>query len=168
MTITIVAPGEYIDASKSTPIVGRSYVLEDAATGTTAQGNAFHALAQEYYKSGCWSYEGSGYNRGATFAEFRNIIKKKLGAGFEAFVYVDMVDGEPVIRDAERYEDIPESVRRDPRLRSLARGRLKSWADYTKTERTRTIDNLIAEMHQVGVQSKHFYEILEGMEGEGK
>jgi len=150
MTITIVAPGEYIDASK------------DAATGTTAQNKAFHALLQEYWASGCHSYNAKNLD------DFKGQIKRDLGAGFEAFVYVDMVDGEPVIRDAERYEDIPESVRHDPRLRNLARGRLKSWADYTKTERTRTIDNLIAEMHQVGVQTKKFYEILEGMEGKGK
>ena len=54
-------------------------------------------------------------------------------------------------------------VRRDPELKNLARGRLKSWADYTKKERTETIDRLISEMHQAGVNSTKFSEILEGM-----
>ena len=160
MTITIVSPGEYIEASKSVPVVGRSYILEDAATGTSAQNKTFHALVQEYWKSGCHSYSAK------SFEDFKNLIKKHLGAGFEAFVYVEMVEGKAIIKDAECSEDIPEVIRRDPELRNLARGRLKSWADYTKAERCRTIDNLIAEMHHVGVQTKKFYEILEGLEGE--
>ena len=39
-----------------------------------------------------------------------------------------------------------------------------SWTDYTKTERTSAIDKLIAEMHQAGVQTAKFYEILKGMD----
>jgi len=46
-------------------------------------------------------------------------------------------------------------------------GEVKSWADYTKKERTETINALISEMHQAGVQTKKFYEILEGMERAG-
>jgi len=43
-------------------------------------------------------------------------------------------------------------------------GLLKSWADYTKKERTETIDRLIAEMIQAGINSGKFHEILDGME----
>jgi hypothetical protein len=42
--------------------------------------------------------------------------------------------------------------------------RLKGWADYSKKERRMTIDNLISEMMQVGVNGGHFEEILQGME----
>jgi len=41
---------------------------------------------------------------------------------------------------------------------------LKSWSDYTKKERQLTIDNIINEMFQVGVNSNRFNEILQGME----
>lgn len=160
MTITITAPGEYIAKNGKEPIAGRSYTLEDVARGTGAQGRAFHALVQEYWKSGVHSYQA------ANFDDFRNQIKRALGAGFEAFVYVEIIDGKPAIFDAPAYQDIPEHVRVDPDLKRLARGRLKSWADYTKAERMATLDRLIAEMHQVGVQTAKFYEILEGMEEE--
>jgi DNA-binding transcriptional regulator YhcF (GntR family) len=43
-------------------------------------------------------------------------------------------------------------------------GILKSWHDYTKKERTETIDRLIAEMLQAGVNSNKFHEILRSME----
>ncbi len=164
MIITITAPGEYMTESKDEPLVGYRYQLEDATSGTGAQNRAFHAILAEYYKTRLWSYQGSGYNAGATFDEFRNLVKRKLGAGFESFVYAEIVDGRPVIRDAKVYADIPEAVRRDPNLKELVRGRLKSWADYSKKERRTTMDALIAEMFEVGVNTPHFHEIIEGME----
>lgn len=158
MTIIIKTGGEYEATSKSMPVVGRTYTLEDAATGTTAQNKAFHALIGEYWKSGCHSYQASN------FEDFRNQIKRHLGAGFEAFVYAVIIDGRPVILDAPTYQDIPVEVRRDPALKQLVRGRLKSWADYTKKERRETMDRLISEMMQAGVQTLKFMEILEGLE----
>jgi len=168
MTITITEPGEYICNSEDQPETGCKYSLESAVNGTGAQNRAFHALVMEYYRSRCWSYSGSGYDGGATFAEFRNMIKRKLGAGFESYVYAEIIDGKARIREAKRYEDIPEAIRLDPDLRELVRGRLKSWADYSKRERMRTIDALIAEMHETGVKTQHFYDILEGMQDLGE
>ena len=164
MTITITAPGEYMADKKDEPIVGRRYQLEDATSGTGAQNRAFHAILAEYYKTRLWSYQGSGYNAGATFDEFRNLIKRKLGAGFESFVYAEIVDGRPVIRDAKTYAEIPETVRRDPHLKELVRGGRSAWAGSTKRERRDTVDRLIAEMIEVGVNTPHFREIMEGME----
>jgi hypothetical protein len=164
MKITIFPEGRYEVESGAVPIVGITYSLEDAVEGTAAQGRAFHALVAEYYRSGLWSYQGSGYKQGATLTEFRNLVKKNLGAGFEAFVYAVLENGSPVIRDAKTYGEIPEEVRADPAYRKLIRGRLKSWTDYTKRERMKTLDNLIAEMIQAGVNSKKFREIMDGME----
>jgi hypothetical protein len=45
-------------------------------------------------------------------------------------------------------------------------GRLKSWAAYTKKERKETIDRVISAMIQSGVQTKKFYEIMEGLQNE--
>jgi len=158
MIITITAPGEYIADTQDEPIVGRRYQLEDATSGTGAQNRAAHSLMQEYFRSGLHSYPAK------TFYEFRNFIKRDLGAGFESFVYAEIVDGRPVIRDAKTYAEIPEAVRRDPHLKELVRGRLKSWADYSKKERRDTMDALITEMIEVGVNTPHFREIMEGME----
>lgn len=164
MTILITELGQYISTSPDEPEVGASYQLEDIAKGTLAQGRAFHALAQEYYKSGLWSYQGSGYKQCATFMEFRDLVKRKLGAGFEMYFYVDIVDGLPVARKVKHREDIPERILTDPRAKEMIFGRLKSWTDYTKRERMAAIDAIIAEMIQVGVNSKKFHEIMDGLE----
>jgi hypothetical protein len=60
------------------------------------------------------------------------------------------------------YEVIDDDGKLLEKLR--IRWRIKSWSRYTKKERSETIDRIISEMHQAGVQTKHFYEILNGME----
>jgi len=164
MTITITAPGEFLSDSKDAPVVGSRYVLEPAAGGTNAQNRAFHALANEYFRTGLWSYRGSGYREGITFDEFRNTIKRDLGVGFEAYYYADLDSGAPRLREVKNYMDIPQHVRSDPARRDMIRGRLKSWSDYTKKERRETMDKLINEMVAVGVNSPKFREIMDGME----
>jgi hypothetical protein len=158
MKIEILSENRYAPASADIPEAGRRYYLEDEAEGSENQNRAFHALTAEYWRSGCASYPSKGFD------DFRNHIKKNLGAGFEAYVYATIEAGRPVIRDAKTWEDIPAEVRRDPDLKRLVRGRLKSWADYTKKERTATIDNLIREMIEAGVNSAKFGEIIAGME----
>jgi len=153
-----IVDGSRFETMGSIPLPG-VYELESIESGTNAQNRAFHALITEYWKSGAHSYDAK------TFDEFRDMIKRSHGAGFESFVYAEIVDGKPRITGAKTYQDIPESVRRNPDLKQLVRGRLKSWSDYTKKERRLTMDRLISEMHQVGVQTPAFMRILEGMEG---
>jgi hypothetical protein len=154
-----ITPDGYIALSKDAPVVGVSYTLENAESGTGAQNRLFHAILDIYYRSGAWSYVGSGYKGGATYDEFRNMIKRKLGAKFEAYVWVDPNESPPVIHDAKEQSEIPRHI-----PRSLIRGRLKSWADYSKKERRLTIDRLFVEMDQVGVRSAKLDEIREGLE----
>jgi hypothetical protein len=151
MTILITAPGEYIAQSSDVPIVGRGYALEDATTGTGAQNRAFHALIGEYFRTGLHSYPAR------TFAEFRDYIKRDLGAGFESFVYA-CPDG---VKKVKTREEIPAEYNNA----KFALGRLKSWSDYTVKQRTETIDRLIAEMDQAGVNTPKYQEIRKGMEG---
>jgi len=136
MKILVTAPGEFTGADLKT---GRYYNTEPAAEGTSEQNKAFHALCQEYWVSGCHSYNAKN------FEHFRELIKFYLGAGIE------------------EYEDILDEFN-TPMIEPVVRTRLKSWHDYTKKERQMAIDNLIAEMHQAGVQTFKFYEILSGME----
>jgi len=143
-----ITPDGYIHLSGDAPEVGRKYLLEDATEGTQAQNRAFHALVQEYFTSGCHSYNAK------TWLELREYIKRDLGAGFESYVYAD----ESGIHKVKTLDEIPEGVPISHKL-----GKLKSWASYTKTERKKTLDRLISEMIQAGVQTKHFYEILEGI-----
>ncbi len=165
MEILITESG-YLCLDEDKPEIGKKYRLEDIAEGTEKQNKAFHALVGEYYKTGAWSYTGSGYKKGVTFAEFRDLIKRNLGAGFESYVYADYVDGKAIIKKAKKKEDIPGWILADKDWSKMVLGKLKSWSKYTKVQRLKTIDNLIAEMINAGVQTKHFFEILEGIKGE--
>jgi hypothetical protein len=148
MTILITEDG-YIAEGKQ-PEVGKRYYLTDAESGTEAQNKAFHALVQEYFKSGCHSYTCSSWQ------ELKDFIKRDMGAGFESFVYAD----ESGMHEVKTKEEIPAGT-----PRTHIRGKLKSWGKYTKKERRETMDLLISTMIQVGVNSKKFNEILDGMEG---
>jgi len=136
MRILITAPGEFTGDDLD---IGCWYNAEPAAEGTEKQNKAFHALLHEYWRSGCHSYNPRSYE------DFRELIKLNLGAGIEEFCNFANADGTPCPEGRDDY-------------------RLKSWADYTKAERTSTIDNLISEMLQVGVNTRKFHEILDGME----
>jgi len=162
MKILILENDQYMVESKDIPIIGRKYNLEDAVSGTAAQNKAFHALLNEYYISGMHSYGK------IDLVQFKKLIKKNLGAGFESFIYVEIdyntFGQKPQIKDAKTYLDIPLEIRQNPDMKDIIRGKLKSWADYTKKERMKTMDNLISEMKQVGINSAKFEEILDGME----
>jgi len=117
----------------------------------------FHSLIEVYYNSGKHSYGD------IPMYKFRDKIKYNLGKGIEAYIYVELVNGSPVIKDAKNLEDIPDYIYRDKQRASMIRGRLKSWSTYTKKQRRDTIDNLIKEMLTVQVNSKKFEEILRGI-----
>lgn len=148
MVILITDTG-YVVESIDSPVVGRRYRLEDATTGSLAQGAAFHALIQEFWRSGAHSYNAK------TFAEFRDFIKRDLGAGFESYVYADSLG----VHKVKTLVEIPPGT---PRTHII--GKLKGWAGYTMKERRETIDRVIATMEQAGVNSAKYREILAGME----
>jgi hypothetical protein len=155
----LILPGDaYQTESTDRPIEGHRYTLEDDASGTGAQNRAFHALLQEYYKSGLFSWQVTGFD------QFRDYVKKFLGAGFESYAYAEIVDGKPVLKVVDGKDKVPNEYWKDPRLSEFVRGRLKSWTDYTKKERKSTIDMLIADMKHKGVNGKKFDQILEGMQ----
>ena len=159
MKILILSDGSYMSESKDKPGIGKRYNLEDAVSGTTAQNKAFHALVQEYWKSGLHPKYG-----GDDFSSFRDQIKRTLGAGFESFVYADILGGKARIKQVKIYDEIPEFIRHDKDLKEIVQGKLKSWSDYSKKQRQNTIDNVINDMISNGVNTKKFQEILEGLE----
>jgi len=120
-------------------VVGEVYDVIPVDDGTDRQTRAFHALLQEYWRSGCHSYDAK------SFEHFRELIKLYLGVGAEKYYSLVHDDGRPA-------------------LNPIISWRIKSWSRYSKKERKEAIDRLIAEMETVGVQSKKFYEILQGME----
>ena len=164
MIILITGPDTFVTEDAEQPEVGTRYALEDATEGTGPQNRSFHPLLEVYYQSGLWSYQGSGYQAGATLEEFKDMVKRSLGCGFESYLFASIENGKAFVRKVKTKEEIPEELFEDPDWQKMVIGKLKSWAKYTKKERTRTINNLIAEMIQVGVTGKRFNEILDGME----
>ena len=63
----------------------------------------------------------------------------------------------------ERYRDLVDD-NGEPVKEPVIKWRLRSWRDYSKKERTETIDRVISEMIQAGINSKKFEEILQGLE----
>jgi len=157
MRILCTGSGTYTCETGKDLIEGRYYEAVEADTPTERQNRAFHALLQEFWSSGTHSY-----NTG-NFDEFRNFIKRDLGAGFERFKYVEETKSGLRWGSCENKLDIPNNVARDECGNPLAAGILKSWSDYTKKERKETIDRLISTMIQCGVSSKKFEEIIDGM-----
>ena len=136
MKILITASGEFTGPDLK---IGSYYNAEPVNEGTDAQNKAWHSLLQEYWISGCHSYNAR------SFSHFRALIKLYLGAGMERFTNIVNTDGTPC----------PEG---------RADCRLKSWSNYTKKERKESIDRLIADMEQAGVNTNKYYEILEGLQ----
>jgi hypothetical protein len=154
MRILAVSPGEYAgDALVS----GKYYDCAPAESGSNKQNSAFHGLLQTFWTSGLHSYPAK------SFQEFREYIKRDLGAGAEYYVYVKK-DSLLKAKSRDRGEAVREAAI-DKDGRPVVWMKLKSWADYTKKERAEAIDRLISTMHQAGVQTAKFYEILAGMEG---
>ena len=135
MRIYVLTPdtftGDYL-------VPGEVYEVKPCEDGTEKQNRAWHALLQEYWASGCHSYNARN------IVHFRELIKLYLGAGSET--YYSLVD------DTGKKLENP-----------VIKYRVKSWKKYTKKERKESIDRLIAEMQMVGINSKKFNEILEGM-----
>ena len=136
MRILIYDYGKY---SGDDLLIGKEYDCIPVEDGTVNQSRAWHALVQEYWTSGCHSYEAKN------FLHFRELIKLYLGAGAESYYSLVDDNGQP----SEKF---------------IVRYRIKSWARYSKKERKESIDRLIAEMHQAQVQTAKFYKILQGME----
>ena len=126
------------------------YYLEPAENGTNEQNRLFHALLTEYFNSGMFSYQIK------TLQAFKDYIKANMGAGYKKFVYVTMNGNTPFINECRHREEIPKEAQAEY-------GILKSWAEYTKEERTKTIRALVNEMIFVGVNTPRFNEILKEM-----
>jgi len=136
---------------------GRYYEAVEFDTPTEQQNRAFHALLQEFWSSNCHSYNAKN------FEQFRDFIKRDIGAGFERYRYVIETPEGLKWGQAKAAQDIPENVAYDANGKPLAAGVLKSWAKYSKKERKETIDRLINTMIECGINSKKFDEILAGM-----
>jgi hypothetical protein len=133
------------------------YNAEPADEATANQNRAFHAILGELYRSGAYSYPAKSLN------ELKNFIKRDA-VGFESYVIITETESGLAFMETADIEEARNRAARDDRGRPLIKGKLKSWADFTKRERAATIDYLISYCLNCGLDTPHFEEILKGME----
>lgn len=187
MTILITAEGEFIIESGDAPEVGKRYSLEKPESQTDALRKAWHALVQEWLKSGCHSYKTKD------FETFRNFVKRDYGKGYKSYVFADFNANEILYDEIKRYchelgddfinglfslvvktitenalmkevetvEEIPEEIRKN---KKCVRGKLWSFTEYGKKDVCESIDKLIPAMDEHGVRTNKYFEILKGLE----
>lgn len=118
--------------------VGKYYQVQEFDEGTEKQNRLFHKLLQIYWASKYHNTDAKNYYH------FRELIKLSLGAGVEKYYSILDENGKKIL----------------PKVQY----RIKSWANYSKKERTETIKNLISEMQQcffnTGYYLKEFEEII--------
>ena len=116
-------------------------MCEPERVGSDAQNRAFHSLLGEFWRSGLSSYE--------SYDDMRDSFKLRV-AGADEYIFIE--DGK---------------VRHVPNLEQV-RGRYaevpKSWADFSLDQRKEAIDMVIAEAVMAGINTKHWDEIITGMQ----
>lgn len=172
MKILILPDGRYNTESKDPPVVGRYYTLEDAATGTAAQGRAFHALLAAFWK---WMFRVNRfqfhdgnviYDLSTPDVEsFKDYFKYKYGEGFSHIQYVN--DHNAMVK-VDTIEEVPDYAIADLNAGNKGRvkGVLKSWTKYTKKQRRECINTLKMIIGLSGCDDAKVQEILEGMESD--
>ena len=160
MIILITETG-YLPETNEMPIPGHKYYLEDASEYTPPMRRLWESLVDIAFKSGLFSYDTMD------ISEFREHFKLDYGEGFSRLKYVN--DKNQMVEVKHR-DDIPDYVALDfaNGNRERIQGIIKSSTAYTKKQFTRMIDNTIDAMHNVGVDSKKFADIIDEITREKK
>lgn len=114
--------------------------------GTDEQNRAFHAMLTEIYVSGQHSFK--------SYEDMRDYFKLK-GAGAKDFTYIDIENGRMTQHTVKLLDDVPRDCIwcKNP----------KSWIDFNRDERAKTIEYVKAYGYEIGMNSKKWEEIIEGM-----
>jgi len=140
--------------------IGSYYFCQKDDNGTLQQNSLFHALLDIFYKSGCYSYPVDNYT------DFRNYVKEHLGAGYESYFFMYESDNGLAEGRVKKLEDVPVlklGIKADGN--KMLWGDLKSWSKYTKKERMETINRLLVDMDNSGINSAKYFEIRKELEG---
>ncbi len=155
------------------PEVGAYYYLtKEIPEGTDKQNKTLHPLLICFYnwmlRNDTYQFEENGIEydfRCPDWKYLKEIFKMRYGAGADHYEYVN--DKYQMVRISD-IKELPDYVMEDFKGGNTGRikGIPKSWSKYNKKQRTQLIDNLLNIMRSVGVDSKKFSEIQEGLEDE--
>lgn len=152
--IILITEAGYLPETNETPIPGHRYYLEDADEYTPPMRRLWESLVDIAFKSGLFSIDTMD------IYEFRENIKLRYGEGFARLKYVN--DKNQMVEVKHR-DDIPDYAALDfaNGNRERIQGIIKSSTAYSKKQFTRMIDCTIEAMHDVGVDSKKFADIID-------
>ena len=119
--------------------------------GTDLQNRTFHALLNELYISNLHSYK--------CYEDMRDDYKIRAG-GAKEYLYIQLENGKPRQHTVKLLDDIPKNCVwcKIP----------KSWTEFSRDERTLAIQLLITDGYNAGINSKHWEEIIQGIEDDTK
>lgn len=159
MKILILEGDRFLFANSEQPEVGKTYILEDAGTHSAQQRKTWHALVQEWWKSGMNNIDTLDFHL------FRETCKKQYGEGFSHYEYIGNDVNMVRVKDLS---EIPQDILDDFKNvhRQRIKGVLKSFTKYTKKQVKDSIDKIIVAMDECGVDTVKYHEILGGMESE--
>lgn len=115
--------------------------------GTDEQNRAFHALINEFFLSGCSSFD--------SVFEMKNYYKLQASEPLY-YIWFD-INGE--LHYAEKVSQISKGALKVVKIP-------KSWANFNREERKTAIELVISEGYNAGVNSKKWDEIIKGMQDE--
>jgi len=151
--------------------VGKYYVLEPLVDkGTSRQNRTLHPLLDCLYswmlERDTFQFEDNGiiYDlRCSSKGKLKTLFKIRYGKGACLWKYSDSKHKLVEINDLK---ELPDYVLED--FQKGNKGRINaseaiSWKDYNKKDRIKLIDAIINIMKTIGVNSKSFLDILEGI-----
>lgn len=120
-------------------------VVSAEEAGTEEQNKLFHALLGDIYRSRAWSFgDMLEYEQdNMTLAEFKIKVKMEYGKGAEYYTWVDR-GGRPQV--SRKKPDFGEA--------QYCFAIPKSWLKYTKNERSKMIDQVLAWADAIGVSAQ--------------
>lgn len=131
-------------------------ILNEKQYKSRQQNNLFHSLLKCFWDSGCSSFE--------SYKSMR-FHYKDIAHLIEYVFQNDLKEStKQILWRAVKVLPIEESERK--KVIELLRGRIQivhSWAESTKGMAKIAIDQLLDDMHEAGVNSKKFEEILKGL-----
>jgi hypothetical protein len=161
----------FVVLNKAMPTVNKEYVIEPVVDkGSAKQNRTLHPLLDCLYSwmldNDTYQFEANGviYDfRCEDSKELKKIFKIRYGMGACSWEYVN--DKMGMVKVYDQYK-IPKYAVDD--FNSGNRGRVKavdaiSWKKYNKDQRMNLISNTISIMKTVGVDTKKFHEILDGI-----
>ena len=152
--IILITEAGYLTETNETPIEGHRYYMEDADEYTPPMRRLWESLVGEWYKSGCFNLDTIDYYK------FRDAVKIKYGGGYDYIIYAN--PNGPGVVEVNDVDEVPFDIliRYNAGEHSLITKKVGSSMVLNKADFSLMINNTIDAMHEAGVSSPKFIDII--------